>query len=58
MALAFFALTAGVLFLVYGYGPGGNWPNSPGPWAVILSTLAVLIVATIELRSVFARRTK
>jgi hypothetical protein len=55
---ALFPLAVGVLFLVYGYGPGRNWVNSPGPWVTILSAFAVLIVATIELRSVFARRMK
>ena len=55
---AIFALGVGILFLVYAYGPGGNWANSPGPWVMILSALAVLITATIELRGVFARRAK
>jgi hypothetical protein len=58
VGMAIFALVVGALFLVYGYGPGGNWPNSPGPWVTILSALAVLIVATIELRAVFVRRAK
>ncbi|MEO6786234.1 MAG: hypothetical protein ABI318_08885 [Chthoniobacteraceae bacterium] len=53
-----FAIGTGVLFLVYAYGPGGNWVNSPEPWVMILSTLAVLITATIELHGVFARRAK
>ena len=55
---AIFASAVGVVFLVYGYGPGMNWAHSPGPWVAILSALAVLIVATIELRGVFAHRAK
>ena len=58
VGMVIFAAAVGVLFLLYAYGPGWNWVNSPGPWVTILSTLAVLIVATIELRCVFARRTK
>ena len=58
VGMVIFAAPVAVLFLVYGYGPGGNWHNSPAPWVTILSTLGVLIVATIELRGVFTRRMK
>lgn len=58
VGMVIFALAVAVLFLVYGYSLGRNWVNSPGPWVAILSALAVLIVATIELRAVFARGAK
>ena len=50
-----FALAAGIVFLIYGYGPGRTWMDYPGPWITILSTLAVLITATIEMHGAFAR---
>lgn len=49
-----FALIAAVAFLFYGYGPGRTWSNFAGPWISILSILAVLITATIELRGAYA----
>jgi len=58
VGMVIFAVAVAVLFLVYGYSLGYNWPNSPGPWVAILSALAVLITATIELRAVFARGAK
>jgi hypothetical protein len=51
-----FSLIAGIIFLLYGYGPGGYWTNFSGPWITILSILALLIIATVELRGAFARK--
>jgi hypothetical protein len=56
LGTALFAVAAGIVFLFYGYGPGLNWVNFAGPWISLLSSLAVLITATFEMRGVLARQ--
>ena len=53
---ALLATTALVLFNVYAYGHGADWPRNVGGWVTLAGVVGLLVCASLELRGVFRQR--